>query len=59
MVDPNVLVAVGLDPETYTGFAFGMGVEKIPMKRHQISDLRPFLDGDLRFLEQFRGLPVR
>jgi phenylalanyl-tRNA synthetase alpha chain len=58
MVDPNVLRFVGIDPEVYTGFAFGMGVEKIPMTRYGIDDLRPFLDGDLRFLEQFRGVPV-
>jgi phenylalanyl-tRNA synthetase alpha chain len=49
---------VGIDPERYTGFAFGMGIEKIPMTRYGIDDLRVFLDGDQRFLEQFRGLPV-
>ncbi|MGH2758269.1 MAG: phenylalanine--tRNA ligase subunit alpha [Actinomycetota bacterium] len=59
MVDPNVFEFVGIDPERYTGFAFGMGVEKIPMKRHGIDDIRIFLEGDLRFLEQFRGMPVR
>jgi phenylalanyl-tRNA synthetase alpha chain len=59
MVDPNVLRFVGIDPEVYTGFAFGMGIEKAPMKRYGIDDLRLFLDGDLRFLEQFRGVPVR
>jgi phenylalanyl-tRNA synthetase alpha chain len=59
MVDPNVLNFVGIDPEIYTGFAFGMGIEKAPMKRYGIDDLRLFLEGDLRFLEQFRGVPVR
>jgi phenylalanyl-tRNA synthetase alpha chain len=58
MVDPNVFNFVGIDPERYTGFAFGMGVEKIPMSRFGIDDIRLFLDGDQRFLDQFRGLPV-
>jgi phenylalanyl-tRNA synthetase alpha chain len=58
MVDPNVLGFVGIDAERYTGFAFGMGVEKIPMSRYGIDDIRAFLEGDQRFLEQFRGLPV-
>jgi phenylalanyl-tRNA synthetase alpha chain len=58
MVDPNVFEFVGIDPERYTGFAFGMGVEKIPMSRFGINDIRLFLDGDQRFLDQFRGLPV-
>lgn len=58
MVDPNVLEFVGIDAERYTGFAFGMGIEKIPMKRYGIDDLRIFLEGDQRFLQQFRGLPV-
>lgn len=58
MVDPNVFEFVGIDPERYTGFAFGMGIEKIPMSRHGIDDIRIFLEGDQRFLEQFRGLPV-
>jgi len=53
-VHPNVLTAVGIDPERYQGFAFGMGVERITMLRHGVHDLRVFLDGDLRFLEQFR-----
>ncbi len=58
MVDPNVFGFVGIDPERYTGFAFGMGVEKVPMSRFGINDIRLFLDGDQRFLDQFRGLPV-
>ncbi|MEX2394000.1 MAG: phenylalanine--tRNA ligase subunit alpha [Actinomycetota bacterium] len=59
MVDPNVLTFAGIDPERYSGFAFGMGIERIAMARFGVSDLRQFLSGDLRFLEQFRGLPVR
>ncbi|MCW9706456.1 phenylalanine--tRNA ligase subunit alpha [Fodinibius salsisoli] len=53
MVDPNVLKAVGIDPEKYTGFAWGMGVERIAMRRHQIDDIRTFYENDVRFLEQF------
>jgi phenylalanyl-tRNA synthetase alpha chain len=59
MVDPNVLTFAGIDPERYTGFAFGMGIDRIAMSRFGVGDLRHFLSGDLRFLEQFRGLPVR
>jgi phenylalanyl-tRNA synthetase alpha chain len=44
----------GIDPERYQGFAFGMGVERIAMLRHGITDIRVFLDNDLRFLGQFR-----
>jgi len=58
MVDPNVFEFVGIDPERYTGFAFGMGVDRIAMSRYGFSDLRLLLDGDQRFLEQFRGAPV-
>lgn len=58
MVDPNVFRFVGIDPETYTGFAFGMGVEKTPMSRYGVDDIRLFLEGDQRFLEQFHGIPV-
>lgn len=53
MVDPNVLEAVDIDPEKYTGFAWGMGVERIAMTRHQIDDIRIFYENDVRFLEQF------
>jgi phenylalanyl-tRNA synthetase alpha chain len=53
MVDPNVLKAVGYDPEVYTGFAGGMGVERIAMVLHQIDDIRWFYSSDLRFLQQF------
>lgn len=53
MVHPNVLKAVGYDPEVYTGFAFGGGVERMLMGRHQIPDIRYFYENDLRFLHQF------
>jgi len=53
MVHPNVLRAVGIDPERYTGFAFGMGVERLTMLRYGVNDLRAFFDNDLRFLRQF------
>lgn len=53
MVDPNVLKAVNIDPEKYTGYAWGMGVERIAMLRHQIDDIRIFYNNDVRFLEQF------
>src|SRR5690606_31391438 len=55
MVHPNVLRAVGIDPERYTGFAFGMGVERLAMLRYGVDDLRAFFDNDLRFLRQFAG----
>lgn len=54
MVHPNVFKAVGIDAERYTGFAFGMGVERLAMLRYGVSDLRLFFENDLRFLEQFR-----
>ena len=53
MVHPNVLTAVGYDPEKYNGFAFGMGVERIAMLKHGIGDIRHFVANDLRFLRQF------
>ncbi len=53
MVDPNVFDAVGYDPKSVTGFAFGMGVERLAMVRHSIDDIRLFVDNDLRFLRQF------
>ena len=55
MVDPNVLKASGIDPEVYSGFAFGMGIERIAMLRYQIGDLRHFFENDRRFLDQFVG----
>jgi phenylalanyl-tRNA synthetase alpha chain len=54
MVDPNVLEAVGYDAEHHTGFAFGIGIDRVAALRHGIPDLRLLVDGDLRFLEQFR-----
>lgn len=55
MVDPNVFEACGLDPETYTGFAFGMGVDRIAMLRYGINDIRILYENDIRFLDQFTG----
>ena len=55
MVDPNVFSAVGYDPEQVTGFAFGMGVERLAMVRHGIDSIRHFVDNDVRFLLQFPG----
>jgi phenylalanyl-tRNA synthetase alpha chain len=53
MVHPNVLSNAGVDPEEFTGYAFGMGVERLAMLRYGINDLRTFFDNDLRFLRQF------
>jgi len=53
MVDPNVFEAVGYDPERYTGFAFGIGVERTAMRLHGIADMRLFFENDVRFLTQF------
>lgn len=54
MIDPNVLKNCNIDPETYTGFAFGMGIERIAMLLYQIGDIRMFYENDVRFLEQFK-----
>ena len=54
MVHPKVFEAVGIDPERYTGYAFGMGVERFAMLRYGVDDLRQFFNNDLRFLEQFQ-----
>ncbi|WP_423186225.1 phenylalanine--tRNA ligase subunit alpha [Alishewanella sp. d11] len=54
MVHPNVLRSVGIDPEVYSGFAFGMGVERLTMLRYGVTDLRSFFENDVRFLKQFR-----
>ncbi|MBK8337031.1 MAG: phenylalanine--tRNA ligase subunit alpha [Sterolibacteriaceae bacterium] len=54
MVHPNVLRHGGVDPERYTGFAFGFGPDRLTMLRYGVNDLRLFFDGDLRFLSQFR-----
>jgi phenylalanyl-tRNA synthetase alpha chain len=53
MVDPNVLRAVGYDPDEVSGFAFGLGVERVCARRHQVTDIREFYKNDVRFLEQF------
>ena len=53
MVHPSVLRSVGIDPEKYSGFAFGMGVERLTMLRYGVNDLRSFFENDLRFLSQF------
>jgi phenylalanyl-tRNA synthetase alpha chain len=56
MVDPEVLKNCNIDPEVYSGFAFGMGIERIAMLRYQIPDIRMFFENDVRFLNQFRTL---
>jgi len=53
MVDPNGLEAVNIDAGKYTGYAFGMGVERITMLRYDIPDIRSFYENDVRFLDQF------
>jgi phenylalanyl-tRNA synthetase alpha chain len=59
MVHPNVLRNVGYDPEEVTGWAFGMGIDRIALLKYEIDDIRLFFDNDLRFLQQFSGLPGR
>ncbi len=56
MIHPNVMRNCDIDPEEYTGFAFGMGIERITMLKYQIKDLRLFTENDLRFLKQFKSL---
>ena len=53
MVDPAVLAAVGYDPDQVTGFAFGLGVERLCARRHGIHDIRALYENDVRFLRQF------
>lgn len=53
MVDPNVFAAVGYDPDQYTGFAFGLGIERFCMKHYGVDDIRRFYENDIRFLSQF------
>jgi phenylalanyl-tRNA synthetase alpha chain len=53
MVDPNVFLSVGYDEEKYTGFAFGMGIERIALLRYGIDDIRLLYENDVRFLNQF------
>jgi len=59
MIHPNILESYGIDSERYSGFAFGLGVERIPMMAYGVDDLRQFLENDLRFLNQFQFEPVR
>ena len=57
MVDPNVLKASGIDPEKYSGFAFGMGLERIAMLKWRVNDLRHYFENDMRFLREFNAAP--
>jgi phenylalanyl-tRNA synthetase alpha chain len=56
IVHPNVFSACGIDPERWTGYAFGAGIERLAMLKYGVGDLRLFYDNDLRFLRQFRAL---
>ncbi len=56
MVDPDVLENCGIDSNEYTGFAFGMGIERIAMLKYDVKDIRLFFDNDVRFLKQFKGI---
>jgi phenylalanyl-tRNA synthetase alpha chain len=53
MVHPSVLEMSNIDPQTHSGFAFGMGVERLAMLRYGVGDLRTYFENDLRFLQQF------
>jgi len=55
MVDPNVLEQCGIDSKVYSGYAFGMGVERITNLKYQVSDLRMFSENDTRFLKEFEA----
>jgi phenylalanyl-tRNA synthetase alpha chain len=55
MIDPNVLQANNIDPEEFSGFAFGMGIERITMLKYNVKDLRVFSTNDVRFLQQFES----
>jgi phenylalanyl-tRNA synthetase alpha chain len=55
MVDPNVLEQCGIDSEIYSGYAFGMGVERITNLKYRVNDLRLFSENDTRFLEEFEA----
>jgi phenylalanyl-tRNA synthetase alpha chain len=54
MVHPNVLEACNIDSKKYTGFAFGMGIERLTMLKYQVNDLRLYFENDMRFLNQFK-----
>lgn len=58
-VHPNVLKNVNIDPEKYTGFAFGIGLDRFAMLRYNVNDLRLFFDNDLNFLKQFAKMIVQ
>jgi len=53
LIDPNVFRFVGYDPEAYSGFAFGMGIERIAILKYRINDIRLFFSNEMRFLRQF------
>ena len=53
MVDPAVFAAVGIDPEEWSGYAFGFGIDRCALMRHEVPDLRSFMENDIRFLSQF------
>ena len=55
MIDPNVLSNAGIDPEKYSGFAFGMGIERMAMLKYEVKDLRMWSENDVRFLDQFKS----
>jgi phenylalanyl-tRNA synthetase alpha chain len=55
MIDPNVLLSNGIDPDEFSGFAFGMGIERITMLKYNVKDLRVFSTNDVRFLQQFES----
>ena len=55
MIDPNVLKNAGIDPEVYSGFAFGMGIERMAMLKYGVNDLRMWSENDVRFLDQFKA----
>ena len=55
MVDPNVLENCNIDPTVYSGYAFGMGIERIAQLKYQVNDLRLYSENDLRFLKQFKS----
>jgi phenylalanyl-tRNA synthetase alpha chain len=56
MVDPQVLENCGIDSEEYTGYAFGIGIERLAMLLHRVSDIRYFFENDIRFIKQFSSL---
>ena len=58
LIHPNILESFGIDINEFSGFAFGLGVERIPMMAYGVDDLRNFLENDLRFLDQFRFEPI-